>query len=387
MLFSGKGKQKVLGRVNGARPIAVDFGVRALKILQVGPGDPPALVAAVAQPTPDEYLFNTSKRLEFQLEQLPMLIEKGGFKGRRVACLIPSSSTFCKHMQVALGEGVNVQAVLESAIPAELNCPAEALIIRSHEVSLAPKNASGKTELICLATPRELVRRIVQSLTSAKLEVVGLHPELLALLRAFSGVGLAESEPTMYIDLGWSATRVVIAHGADIVFARAIDLGGRQLDEVVRDRLGFNLEKAGEYRRSLETLISDVPPPASATGIAALDAATDSGGGTATAQAAGGVDLAEPLEMLTDEISMSLRYHASVFPNCAVTRAVFVGGEARHGALCEHIARVVRLPGHAADPMARVARTGKEPLRGIDFKSARPGWTAVLGACLSPTDL
>ena len=141
MLFSSKGKQGVLGRASGSRPIAVDFGTRALKVLQVGPGDPPALVAAARLPTPDQLLFNTSKRLDFQLQELPKLIERGGFKGRRVACLIPSSSTFCKHMQVALGEGVNAQAVLESAIPAELNCPSDALVIRSHEVALAPKNA------------------------------------------------------------------------------------------------------------------------------------------------------------------------------------------------------------------------------------------------------
>ncbi len=387
MLFKDKAKQSVLGRVNSTRPIGVDFGVRALKILQVGPGDPPTLVAALMLPTPDEYLFNTSKRLAFQLEQLPKLIEKGGFKGRRVACLIPSSSTFCKHMQVALGEGVNVQAVLASAIPAELNCPAEAIVIRSHEVAMAPKNASGRTELICLATPRELVRRIMQSLGAAKLEVVGLHPELLALLRAFTGVGIAESEPTMYVDLGWSATRVVIAHGGDLVFARAIDMGGRQLDEVVRDRLGFNLDKAGAYRRSLEELVASAPSGGSATGMAALDAAVGSGGGTAVAAPGGRVDLAEPLEMLTDEINMSLRYHASVFPDRAVARVVFVGGEARHRVLCAHIARSLRLPGHAADPMARVARTGKEPIQGVEFKSAQPGWTAVLGACLSPSDL
>lgn len=386
MLFSGKGKQ-VFGRVSAPRPIVVDFGVSSMKVLQLGPGDPPTLVAAATLATPDEHLFSPAKRLAFQLQQLPGLVEKGGFKGRRVACLIPSSSTFCKHMQVALGEGVNLHAVLESAIPAELNCPAEALVIRSHEVALAPKNASGRTELICLATPRELVRRIMDSLTGSKLEVVSLHPELLALLRAFSGVGIAEAEPTMYLDLGWSATRVIIAHGTDLVFARAIDMGGRQLDEVVRDKLGFNLEKSGGYRRSLDVLVAKAPAPRASTGMASLDAAVGSGGGTATIQAPSGVDLSEPLEMLTDEISMSLRYHASVFPDRAVARVVFVGGEARQRAYCEHIARTVRLPGHAADPMARVARTGKEPLHGVEFKSARPDWAAVLGGCLSPTDI
>ncbi len=385
MLFGGRHRQSagVLGKVASSRPIAVDFGATCMKVLQLSAGDPPGLVAAACVPTPEQFRYNAGRRLNWQVEQLGPIIRKGGFRGRRVACVLPSSSTFCKHMQVSLGEGVDARAVVESAIPAELNCPAEALIMRHHEVGQVGKTG-GRTELICMATPRVLVQKIMDALRRARLEAVGMYPEVLTLLRAFEGLRVAEADPTMYIDLGWSTTRIVIAHGSDLVFARSIDMGGRQFDEVVQQRLNCDPAGANRTRLELTDLAPTAPEPAATTGMPHLDAQVRSASATATAPE---IDLSEPLEMLTDEISMCVRYHASVFPEHQIASAVFVGGEARQRALCEHIARTLRLPGHAADPMARVARTGRETVSGVDLKAQQPGWASVLGACLSPTDL
>lgn len=84
---------------------------------------------------------------------------------------------------------------------------------------------------------------------------------------------------------------------------------------------------------------------------------------------------------------MSLRYHASLFPRNPVERAVFVGGEARHAGLCEHVARSLRLPAEVADPTARLARAGNEACVGVDLSCPQPGWAVPLGLCLGPTDL
>jgi Tfp pilus assembly PilM family ATPase len=98
-------------------------------------------------------------------------------------------------------------------------------------------------------------------------------------------------------------------------------------------------------------------------------------------------DLTEPLESLTDEIAMCLRYHASLFPGRKVERAIFVGGESRQIALCQHIARVLRLPARVADPLAQVARTGNEPCVGVDLGTPQPGWAVAYGLSLCPADL
>ena len=49
--------------------------------------------------------------------------------------------------------------------------------------------------------------------------------------------------------------------------------------------------------------------------------------------------------------------------------------------------RVLRLGAESADPLARVARSGKEPTTGLTLDQPQPGWAVALGMCLSPTDL
>jgi Tfp pilus assembly PilM family ATPase len=98
-------------------------------------------------------------------------------------------------------------------------------------------------------------------------------------------------------------------------------------------------------------------------------------------------DLANTLDDLTDEVAMCLRYYEAMFPGKRVDRAIFFGGEARHRGLCQHIARKIRLPAQVADPLARMARAGNEPVLGVDFTTPQPGWTIPFGLCMSPTDL
>ncbi len=99
------------------------------------------------------------------------------------------------------------------------------------------------------------------------------------------------------------------------------------------------------------------------------------------------IDLGEPLEILVDEVHACLRYHEAMYPGRRIDRTYFVGGEARFRGLCESVARRLRLTAQVADPLARIARTGKEPAAGVDITRSNPGWAVAVGLANSPTDL
>jgi len=366
-------------------PIALDFGVGGLKVLQIAAGDPPTLVAAAFLPTPDALLSDHQKRFGFQIDALPRLIRTGGFKGNRAVCAIPASQTFCKHMQLQRSEGVSLETMVQVAVSQQLECDPAALVYRHVEVQ-QPPHGSGKVEAIVTAVPRTLVNRLLEAVKSAKLGIVGMHAEFSALLRAFDALAAEGEKPqtTLYLDIGSSSTKVVIAHGKYPVFARCVDLGGMHLDRAVASQLECEIPRARAQRRVLDALASGAAGQS--------QAAMPSGGASVSATAVHeegvpDVDLTEPMEILTDEVQMCLRYHESLFPGQRVDRAVFVGGEARHRGMCQHVARVLRVPAQIADPMARVARSGREPTVGVDLTEPQPGWAVALGACLCPTDL
>lgn len=202
----------------------------------------------------------------------------------------------------------------------------------------------------------------------------------------------------MYVDLGAGSTKVVIAHGGRIVFARRVDLGGRHLDEVVAKQSGAALAEGRRRRLAMTQLTGSTPMEGSSgsgagsgAGMALLSAALRKegvgGGGGGAAVADRTTTLEEPLEILTDDLSACLRYHRSTFPDQPVEKIVFLGGESRHTALCQHVARALGLAAQVADPMSRIERTGAEPSVGVDLDGPQPGWALPIGLCLSPADL
>lgn len=354
-----------VGLQKSISPVAVDFGVSALKLLQINTAEPLSLVAGALLETPESLYHDASKRLAFQLENLPRLIKQGGFTGKRAVCAIPASQTFCKHMQLAKLEGVPTAEAVKSTISTQLGCDPDALVYRHFEVKGA--SPSGKCEVIGMAVGREMVQKLMAGLRKSRLEMVGMHTEFAATLSAFEYLTRRSDDQqavVLYVDLGWSSTKIMISHGRDLVFARSVEMGGMHLDQTIANQLSLTPAAAHQLRIGLEKLT-----PA---------------GGTALE---GEADLSEPLEIIRDEIAISIRYHEALFPGKKIERAVFVGGESRQRSLCQHVAKTLRLPAQVADPLARVSRTGKEPMTGVDLREAQPAWSVPLGLCLSKTDL
>lgn len=396
-------------RATAGLPIAVDFGVGSLKVLQVAAGNPPSLVAAAGLDTPTDLYADHKRRLQFQLEALPKLIRHGGFKGKRAVCAIPSWQVFCKHLQFPRQDGVDIAELVAAAVPMQLQCDPSAVVFRHVEIESA--KANGKMEAVVIATPRDLVDQLMRGLMAAKLEPVGIHTEFSAALRSFDAIHRRDGDlniNTLYLDIGTATTNVMISHGVSLAFARVVDVGGRNFDETIVKQLKCTPDEARARRLAMGQTAGPPPKQGAAAPVAVGAAKAPMGGHPGEERREAqlmpgfaseflsqpeaslnpeGCNLTEPLEILTDEVSMCLRYHASQFPDRLVDRAVFIGGEARSLGLCQQIARVLKVSAQMADPLARVARTGGEPALGVDLKQAQPGWTVPLGLCLSPTDL
>ena len=427
MAFSfGRMKSAALGHfAGGILPIAIDFGVSSLKILQIEGGDTPSLVAAASAEVPENLREDAAKRFAFQFQALPKVIRAAGFKGRRAVCGLPAAHMFCKHMQYAKNDGLDMKGLVESTVSEHLQVMPDSLIYRHVPVEGASPQGSGGTrsEVICFAASRDLVSRMMQAVRDARLECVGMHPEFTATIAAFAHVNRRAEDvnlSTLYLDLAHGTTKVTIGHGTNIVFAKTIPMAGRELDNAVARMLEIDVGEARARRlRSSELVSLPVPGPKtpgaaglailSATGARLRDGEPEAGDtlteedrrtGMAPPGFSGDIrlqpepapigpefDLSDQLEVLTDEIAGCLRYYEAIFPGRRVQRAIFIGGESRHRGLCQHIAKRLRLPAQVADPLARMARTGSEPCAGIDFSQPQPGWAVAFGLSLCPTDL
>jgi Tfp pilus assembly PilM family ATPase len=276
---------------------------------------------------------------------------------------------------------------------------------------------------------REDSMRYVDLFKSAKCRLVGLHAQVRALVSAFDHLNRRSCDSavcTMYVDLGWGGMKIVVAHGSEMVFAKQVQIGGRQLDGLVAEGSGCDIFTA-RMRRIADGL-SDCSAPLSTArerstagdGLAVLRAgiareSTESEmatelpmNGTMTASdrrvgvippelandvvplngsaMTGGVDCSELLESMADELSMCARYHASLFGGRKIDRVVFLGGESRSTPLCRRLAQALNVSAQLGDPLARFA-DGPNDQRLPEPGHASPSWAVASGLCTAPVDL
>jgi len=381
----------------GAIPLSVEFGVSGIKALQLSGSNPSSIISAAFLPTPDDLLDAPAKRMLFQMDALPKFLKGEKMNATRATSLIPCGQMICKHLQIIPTEGVPIEQIAGAQLSTQLGCAPAELLVRCRVVKGA--KTSGKIEVICFAASREFVGRIMGSLKAAKLEPVGIHTEFDAMARAVQLRDTTDSssaivKPTLILDLGSGSIKAMIVHGSEMVFARTIEIGARHLDESICHQLRCTMIEAREIREGLINLIpvKAVAVSESASGLPGMPApaeAAEVATETMSFQSSRGpeIDLSETLEIITDEVSMCLRYHNALFPSMRVERLIFLGGQAKHQSLCTHLARSLNLEAQVLDPLACLARTGRVPTSGVDLHIPQPGWATVVGGALSPMDL
>jgi len=404
-------------------PIAINFGSSSVKLLQLSRAEKPDLVAAAEIEIPESVRNDPDRLFLLYQNEIPKALKQGKFRGKRVVTAVPSAQTFVQHMQISAAEGVKNDDLVKGQLQAQLGVAPRSVVVRTIEVGDVGRG-QGKTEMICFAVSRDTVMRYIDLLKKQRMEVVGVHTETLAMVRAFDHLNRRESDKdvtTLYVDLGWGGTRVAITHGKEIVFARYIQVGGRHFDQLIANTLHCDVPTARGHRLALqETPIKKKHMAADSSGTALLRTAveraaadeasrpakTDSSTAVADERRVGqvpaelsmqvqpktisaddtNVDLSELLDTVTDELSMSLRYHRGLFPDRAVDRVVFLGGESRQIWLCQHVVKELRLPAQLGDPLARFNVEPGMNTPGVKLDEPQPGWAVPCGLCMAPTD-
>ncbi len=401
-------------------PIAIDFGDDSLKLVQVVPGDPPALVAAAAAVASEAARRDPEARAEFIVTSIRQLLRRHPFRGKRAIVSMPARDMLIQHMQISRGEASEARGQIEQQLLSRMNVDPNSMVVRHSHVADITREGSVKQEVICFAAPHNVVMGYVATAQKAKLEVVGMHTEPMAILRAFAHLYRRPDDvnrTTCFIDFGSSTTKVLIAHGGALVFARVIALGGEHLTKALCKDKALSYTEAREQRLlsaaqpmervpvpNLEPAAAAVAaPPSRASGFALLDSQVAASAPRRNdpldaplpedpealpEKPAAPPDLyGETLDCVIDELSMCLRYHESLFPTRHVEKLVFLGGESHHVAFCQRIAQAVRIGAQLGDPLARLIKKKPGKCTHLDLRKPQPGWAVPFGLSISEPNL
>lgn len=415
----------------GANPIGVDFGTDGLRMAQVEPADGEyRLVAAASAEVPASIRQDPAARLNFFTETLRDRLASGSFRGRRAILSLPAASCFIQHLRMPKLDEEELKKALPWEARGKLPIDPSHALLRHIVAGDVYQDSEQKNEVILLAAARELVNQLLAAAVRAKLDVVGMNIEPRALVDCFTHIFRRKTDAdqtTCYVDIGCSGTRATIARGPQILFARAIGVGGDHFNRAVANSLKMSLEDAKVLRIKVCSLSAPgasgatAPEAQSRQVVAAaesldqafplLGAGMKASGGAAMATAPSAVaapapaipasepvsaelmekarlvDQAcrEPLAKLIEELDLCRRYHESTFSMYPLNRLVFIGGEARHRSLCQQIARHMSLAAQVGDPMVRMGRTSDVGVEsGIDRRQPQPSWAVAIGLSMGP---
>lgn len=427
-----------------ASAVGVDLGTETLRLAQVQ-ADPesPELVAAASRDVPPGAAEEPVAYAEFCASAIKELWREGGFEGRKAVLGIPSSMMHLLHLRLPKLEASAIPAALAFEAAGKLPFDPVAGILRHHVVGDVYTNDGPRQEVVCTAVRRDYVELLLNAAEKARLEIAGLVAAPMALRDCFTRIYRRSSDAETgfcFVDIGRSATRVTIIRAGHLYFARSIAIGSEHLNKAVGDAVGVQPTEAKLLRSQLADQQSQAEAeraqaPAQQAAVHAGNAAGPEGSeqhggallGAATGEGRRGLALAasehgaqayvmappkpaarvaratsslitemsvaqaiEPvLHQLADELQRCRRYHEATFPNVALDRLVFVGGEAHGRALCQSLARRLSIAAQIGDPIASLchditARRQHIDLSaaGIDRRRQQPAWAVACGLSL-----
>jgi type IV pilus assembly protein PilM len=348
-------------KTRGLRPIGLDIGHNAIKMIQLLINESQIGVLAADKICIDPSINGDGqRRQQFVVSSIKRVLEAGKFQGRGVVSCLPNEKVRTTSLRLPEAEAAQIEQALakEAADRFGLDPNKDAI-----DYMIAGSVRQGdeiKNELILFAIDDETIKDHIAMLEEAQLKPVAIDTIPCALFRSFER-SLRRHEDrertVVFVDIGGCFTTVVFGRGGDICFVKQMAIGGVNFDREIAAKLGVDIPEAGMLRSRLRAE-RGLPLPetewvehAPKRETQALDAMTRQ----VIVDAIGAV-----AEELAREISLCFRYYTVTFRGKRVERAFLTGGEAYENILLNVLARKLAVEIEVAQPLKGFNLSGED---------------------------
>ncbi len=208
-------------------PIGVDMGDAGLKLVQLeGKGSGLVLISSASENCPDNVKPGSADWQRWAIEALGRLTSNGNFCGREVVAAVPANEVFIDHIKMPKTEGGKFADIVLSKIKQKLPFDSAGTMVR-----YIPAEDNN---VVVMATEREKIDRHLAIYEKANLNIksIGVWPiVLMNCYSRFFGRRKADAQMVvMLLDIEANCTNVVICRGKNLLFARSIPIGTKQLE-------------------------------------------------------------------------------------------------------------------------------------------------------------
>jgi len=308
-------------------PIGADLGSGYLKMAQLGfDGNQFFLHAARREEKPKDIEPGSAQWQRWVAQAAKVMIGSGGFSGKRIVTAMPADDVFIDQIKIPKTADEKIEEVVLANIRPKL--PFDAADAMVKYVVSDKHGGNGEMGVLVMAGQRQTVDRHLAIYEKAGLEICGISVWPLAMTNSyvkFFGRRAQDREVmAMLIDIGANHTNIVICRHSNLLLARMIKIGFRQL----------------KYN--------------------------------------------ETIERLMDEINACCRYFELFSNGAQINRMVLISGQSVDRIICEKVAELAKemqIPAQIGDVLAAV-----QVRRGSHFDIERRGrqvdWATAFGLSL-----
>jgi len=197
---------------------------------------------------------------------------------------------------------------------------------KDKEKSKIEKSKAKDNKVLLTAAPKNLVERYVDIFKRANLQLIGLETEAFALERSLIG---NERTPIMIIDVGQTATSLIIFTNGVPIINRGIDVGGRSITEALTKTTGLDYKQAEQFKRDYSNILTEKN----------ID------------------QMPKPISFVANSIINETRYILNIYQGQnkqPIEKIVFCGGSAFLSTLTEQVGNIFNMKVFVGDPWARI---------------------------------
>ena len=193
--------------------------------------------------------------------------------------------------------------------------------------------------VLLVVAHRELVERYVAACKKAGLKLIGIDLEAFALLRALSDPANPPSDDAsvVCIAIGHDRSTLAVSDGRVCEFTRVLSWGGSDLDVALARTLDLTPAAAEPLKHGL-----------------ALGEGGEAAGLDAPEADAARAAMLNELRSFARELVGSLRYYQEQPNSLGIAEILITGGASAAPGLAAELERLIGIPVHVAEPMARV---------------------------------
>jgi Tfp pilus assembly PilM family ATPase len=214
-------------------PIGIDLGSGFLKMAQLKQNDQGLILhAAIIEEIPEDMEHGTPKWQRWVAQTLGAAVAKGKFTGKEAIAVMPPEDMFIEQLHIPRMPEKQVQEAVLKKVAKKLPFDSENAMIKQ---VITENKSSGEFDALVMATEREKVDRNLAIYEKAGLSIKGIGVWPIACINTYvnffgrrhSDMGIV----SLLIEIGTNRTNIIICRHSELLFARVIQFGFKQIDQ------------------------------------------------------------------------------------------------------------------------------------------------------------